>query len=86
MEKVDMDSYFLNKFVSCSIGNDIYEIDNPKFELQHEKLFLVGTIPKGVTNNDWAEGKKCAVAWDKVTDYMVFDSVDDYIKSSKLDT
>jgi len=71
---------FKNKVVSFSTDDSILCIVNPIFELQCKKLFVIGKVVKGSTTNDWAEGRPCAVAWDKVTDYMVFDSIEQYIE------
>ncbi len=49
-----------------------------KFQRQGEKLFLCGMIPEGVTDSDWAAGVQMAVAWDRVVEYLVFESMDDY--------
>jgi hypothetical protein len=73
---------FSKKFVSVSIAGDshTYAMDHPHFESQGGRLFLVGTVPRGGSNGDWSEGAVCAVAWDGVTDYLVFDSVEHYQK------
>ena len=86
MNECDIKQYFLNKLVTFSIGKDICEVFNPKFELQNNKLFVVGVVPKGVTNNNWAEGTICAVSWEDVTDYMIFNSLEDYIKCTEKST
>lgn len=44
------------------------------------QAFRGGTIPRGGTTSDWALGVSCAVAWSAVTDYLVFDSVEEYRK------
>jgi hypothetical protein len=73
---------FSKKFVSASIIGDEYSytVDRPHFEMQGGKLFLIGTVPRGVSSGDWIEGAVRAVAWDRVTDYLVFDSVEHYRK------
>ncbi len=55
-----------------------HTLEKPTIELQAGRLFVVGTIPKGGSTNDWAEGVTGAVAWDQVTDYLVFDSPENY--------
>jgi hypothetical protein len=74
---------FTNKVVSLGIGKDeyTYAINSPRFELQGNKLFLIGTVPAGGSTGDWCEGATSAVAWDNVTDYLVFDSASRYAKS-----
>ena len=73
---------FSKKFVSLSIAGDshTYAMDRPHFESQGGRLFLVGIVPRGGSNGDWSEGAGCAVAWDRVTDYLVFDSAEHYQK------
>ena len=72
---------FSGKFVSLSIAGDSgYTMDRPHFEWQGGRLFLVGIVPHGGSNGDWSEGAGCAVAWDGVTDYLVFDSAEHYQK------
>ena len=72
MQIVDID--FSGKIVSFGTAGDTLAIKNPKFEVQFERIFVVGVIPDGATNYDWAVERPCAVAWDSVTDYLVFDS------------
>ena len=73
---------FSGKLVSLSIaGNDhTYTMVQTHFESQGGRLFLVGIVPRGGSSGDWSEGARCAVAWDGVTDYLVFDSVEQYQK------
>jgi len=71
---------FANKIVSFSTEDSILCVESPIFELQCKKLFVVGKVAKGSTVNDWAEDRPCAIAWDKVTDYMIFDSIKQYIE------
>jgi hypothetical protein len=76
---------FTGRFVSFSIiGDDhTYAIDRPRFELQGDRWFVVGTVPHGGSNGDWSEGATSAVAWDQVNTYLVFDSVKHYQKGLK---
>ena len=73
---------FSGKFVSLSIAGDshTYAMERAHFELQGGRLFLVGIVPHGGSNGDWSEGAGCAVAWDGVTDYLVFNSIEHYLK------
>jgi hypothetical protein len=73
---------FSKKLVSFSVRgeNDGRAIDRPRWEIQGGRLFLVGTVPRGGSSRDWCEGVTSAVAWDEVTDYLVFDSVKHYRK------
>lgn len=73
---------FTNKLVSLALhGEDEGRpVDRPHWELQGGRLFLVGTVPHGGSIGDWCEGVPSAVAWDEVTDYLVFDSAEHYRK------
>jgi hypothetical protein len=71
---------FSKKLVSVSLvgDQDGRAIDRPRWVTQGGRLFLVGTVPRGGSTRDWCEGIVSAVAWDQVTDYLVFDSADSY--------
>lgn len=73
---------FSGKVVSVSFvgADDTHAIENPTWKTQGGKLFLVGTIPRGGSTRDWVKGIVCAAAWDHVSDYLVFESADDYRK------
>lgn len=55
-----------------------YDLFNPYFDYQADRLFILGTIPAGASESDWSAGCKGAVAWDRVTEYVVFDSLEAY--------
>jgi hypothetical protein len=57
-------------------GQLIYD---PCFQEQGGRLFMVGTVPKEASRDNWMEGLPCAIAWDTVQDYVIFASMDDYI-------
>ncbi len=71
---------FKGKCLSLSIMNDScnHDLYNPYFDYQGDRLFILGTIPAGASEADWSVGCKGAVAWDQVTEYVVFDSVEAY--------
>jgi hypothetical protein len=71
---------FTGKVVSVSIAfeDDGRCLEHPRWETQGGRLFLVGTVPRGASTNGWCDGIPGAVAWDQVTDYMVFDSAEHY--------
>jgi len=73
---------FSGKLISVGIVGDdhTYAIDHPRFVSQGGRWFLVGTVPPGGSSGDWSEGAVSAVAWDQVTDYLVFDSAKHYQK------
>lgn len=69
---------FNGKVVSFSTLENTLAVKDIEFKILKKRLFIVGTIPRGATNNDWANGRNCAIAWDSVTDYIVFDSEQQY--------
>lgn len=77
---------FTKKIVQVSLigDNHSYALVSPHFQVQGERLFLVGAVPPGGTSSNWSEGAICAVAWDKVTDYLVFESIKHYQKSREI--
>jgi len=46
--------------------------------VQADRLFLVGRSPRGVSENDWSAGRIYAVAWDRLSHYVLFDSLKAY--------
>lgn len=75
---------FDGKVVSFSSDEETLAIANVSVEDILGRLFIIGTIPNGGTTNDWAEGKTCGIAWDSVSDFIVFNSVEDYKVSMSL--
>jgi len=73
---------FTNKLVSVGLygEGEGRPLDCPRWEMQGGRLFLVGTVPSGGSSRDWCEGIVNAVAWDQVTDYLIFDSAKQYLK------
>jgi hypothetical protein len=73
---------FNDKIVQASLVGDshMYAMASPHFEMQGDRLFLVGVVPRGGTSSNWSEGAVVAVAWDRVTDYLVFASAEIYQK------
>ena len=72
---------FRGKVVSIVFKGDFgRSLQDPRFEVQAGRLFLVGTTPRSGSSKDWVAGLKAAVAWDSVQDYVVFDSPEDWQK------
>jgi hypothetical protein len=73
---------FKGKVVSVGLASDHYSyaMNSPHWEIQGGKLFLIGSVPHYGSVRNWSEGVVRAIAWDEVTDYLVFESIDDYIK------
>jgi hypothetical protein len=76
---------FTGKVVSvvCKNEDTGQLIYSPVFEEQGERLFLVGTVPNESSDNNWMEGLTTAIAWDTVQDYVIFESMEDFIKRLK---
>ena len=53
-------------------------VENPRFELQGGKLFLVGG---GLTAKAWGIDVPLAIPWSKVQWYFVFESIEAYDKA-----
>ena len=74
---------FTSKVISLSLAGEEWArvLVHPRWEVQGGRLFLVGTIVRGSATNDWCAGLPNAAAWDRVTDYIVFESPEHYAKS-----
>src|SRR5689334_179744 len=85
MNKINLPD-FTNKVVSVSIAgeDDGRCLEHPRWETQGGRLFLIGTVPRGASTNDWCGGIRSAVAWEAVTDYLVFDSAEQYLGRLKV--
>src|ERR1044071_2359643 len=54
-------------------------IRSPRFQKQGGRLFIVGTVPEDASQDNWMEALPCAIAWDTVQDYVIFESMADYL-------
>ncbi len=59
-------------------------LEDPVFQAQGDRLFLVGRIAEGTSPNDWVAGSMSGVAWESVDQYLVFDSLEDYLGRASL--
>jgi len=77
---------FKGKVLSITIKDDTINRDliDPHFENQAGRIFIIGTVPKGATESDWVEACKSSVAWDRITDYFTFDSLEEYSKAIQV--
>jgi hypothetical protein len=77
---------FTDKCLSISITSDTasHDLFNPRFEYQGGKLFLIGTVLVGATCSDWVANKVGAVAWELVTEYFVFDNIEEYTVATNM--
>lgn len=63
----------------CIIDDECHhDLISPRLEMQAGRLFLVGISTGKATFSGWTDGCRTAVAWDRVTEYHVFDSVEHY--------
>ena len=71
---------FSGKVLSFTLIDDEDDRDlvDPRFVMQAGRLFLVGVVPASATGSDWSAGATGAVAWDRVTSYLAFDSIEQY--------
>ena len=67
----------LNTNVPSSLDENSFLLQFPVFERQGGRLFLTGIVPD-IKDWEWLSGVKCAVAWDAVCDYQIFQSIEDY--------
>ncbi|MDG4597259.1 MAG: hypothetical protein P9F75_16485 [Candidatus Contendobacter sp.] len=74
------DLNFEGKVVSFSTDRDTLAMKNIEFRMQKNRLFVIGIVPESATRNDWAANRPCAIAWDSIVDYIVFDSEKQYIE------
>ncbi len=77
---------FSKKLIAVTMAGDKdgRGIDKPRWEMQGGRLFLVGTVARGSSTSDWCAGLVIAIAWDQVTDYLVFDSAAHYWKQLSI--
>ena len=77
---------FTGKVLSISTMDDdnSHDIADPEFEIQAGRLFIVGSTPDGASESNWCDGAKLAIAWERVTDYYVFDSPELYAEAIKI--
>ena len=77
---------FTGKCISMTIIDDStsHDLENPHFEYQGNRLFIVGNVPVGSTQSDWVANCQSAVAWNRVTDYFVLENFEAYTKAIKI--
>ena len=72
---------FSSKVVYVALAGDKrYNLTlvSPHWEDHSGRLFLVGAVPPRGSARDWCVGLVTGIAWDQITDYVVFDSLKDY--------
>jgi hypothetical protein len=71
---------FSGKVVVFYTSSDSYTLTGPVFEVCGGRLFVTGRSP---VIGFWTDGLTGAVAWDVVSSYVVYDSVEAYEAASK---
>jgi len=66
-------------YLSNRTSEETVVLENASFQIQGDKTFLVGRIAEGTTPNDWASGVNTAISWNSIEQYLVFDSLQDYM-------
>ncbi len=61
-------------YLMHSGGEHFTVIEQPRFDLQGDRLFLVGRLAP--YKGGWGHGLPTAVAWDAVQQYFVFESLE----------
>ena len=76
---------FENKIVSFSTVGTSYNHDlaSPEFKEIKGRVFLTGKIPNGCSESGWSDNKMGGIAWDSVTDFIVFDSHKEYLEATE---
>jgi len=76
---------FSGKTISMMLIDESHshDLDDPHFEYQGGRLFIVGTIPADATDSGWNGNQTGAVAWDRVRDYTLFPDLETYIEAVK---
>ena len=77
---------FSGKCISIRARGSRYSHDlyDPSFEYQGGKLFIVGTVPEGASESCWDDNQTCALDWENVIKYTLFDSKEAYQKAAKI--
>ncbi len=77
---------FSGKCISITIKDDSisHDLYDSHFEMQGGRLFIIGTVPEGSSASNWIANCQYAVAWDRITDYVVFENLESYTKATKI--
>lgn len=71
---------FSGKCISMRVAGSKYlhDLQDPHFEYQGGKLFIIGNIPRSFGEPGWDDGKIAAIDWEHVRKYTLFDSLEDF--------
>ena len=78
MENDNLLPDFSGKCISISVVNESHnhDLNDPHFEYQGGRLFIVGLIPETSTDSGWSDNQVGAVAWEQVLNYVLFDNIE----------
>ena len=73
---------FSGKCISMMLIDESHshDLNNPHFEYQGGRLFIIGTIPEIATTSGWSGNQIGGVAWDRVRDYVIFENFEAYLE------
>jgi len=74
----DVNTLFDGKTVSFGTANETLAMKNISFKEMRNKLFVIGETPSGATVNDLAINRTCAISWDSVNDFIIFENEQEY--------
>lgn len=74
---------FSGKCISLMLIDEKYshDLNDPHFEYQGGRLFIVGIIPEISTSSGWSGNQIGGVAWDRVRDYVLFQNFESYLEA-----
>jgi hypothetical protein len=76
---------FTNKvvyvFFDSGLPTNRLAVENPNFQLQGGKLFLVG---RGLMSRSWGSDVPTAIAWSKIQWYTIFDSTEAFLEAESF--
>lgn len=61
-------------------GRYTHTLTETHWENINGKLFLVGTVPSRGSQDDWCLGIVSGIAWEQVSEFLIFDSIKQYHK------
>ena len=74
---------FSGKTISMMLVDESHshDLNDPHFEYQGGRLFIIGVIPMIATDSGWSGNQIGGVAWDRVRDYVLFPNLETYEKA-----
>jgi hypothetical protein len=77
---------FSGKCISARLidSDHSHDLNDPHFEYQGGRLFLVGIIPVGSTDSGWDADQVGAIDWAQVRNYVLFQDLESYTKAVEI--